>query len=578
MTSADKNRLSTDRLIVSDIKNVSEIKSQSAGISVSSSSTSGASMGGSIPIALKEKDHSYTRSAVSEGTIVVRNAEGANDLVGLNRDTANANQKLDRPDEKAMQERIDLIQSSAQLASGVISAVGKAKADEAKALADKAKTQTETGSPDAAGTVLAANAAYTEAQRWQVGGDKRLMADIASGLIAAGLGGAPVGTTVGIVANTASSDIFNKIGDYAQSRATDPKSDAATRAAWAEGGAARVMLHALAGAAIGLSSGNVQSGALGAGTSAALMPTIADALGKNGIKGVDQDAMAALIAAGAGAVVGSGRGTSGAVVAGGNAMSVDVYNRAAHESEVAAIKAEAQKGDFTEANLEKAMCYIIKCWAHLERGTKEYHDAYLSEADMVGLSNELEWADAQRDKGLFNYSLTDSVFDAGTRDVIPVVANTAKTVTGGASVYSGGTLCGTVAGCFFGGPMIVFGLGNIEEGTSALYNHVNNEEGSYNHVKQTFDQIPGGYGPVIYSAADFALSIGSGFVKVPLKMGVADGLNKKKSIFDVTVRKFDNNQFILGKKAPYGGAMLLYFLSVGAKGNSLYNEAVDASK
>lgn len=66
----------------------------------------------------------------------------------------------------------------------------------------------------------------------------------------------------------------------------------------------------------------------------------------------------------------------------------------------------------------------------------------------------------------------------------------------------------------------------------------------------------------------FALSIGSGFVKAPLKMELADGLNKKKSMFDVTVRKFFNNQFILGKKAPYGGAMLLYFLSVGAKGNS----------
>lgn len=46
----------------------------------------------------------------------------------------------------------------------------------------------------------------------------------------------------------------------------------------------------------------------------------------------------------------------------------------------------------------------------------------------------------------------------------------------------------------------------------------------------------------------------------------------------MTVRQFDNDQFILGKKAPYGGAMLLYFLSVGMKGNSLYNEAVDASK
>ncbi len=147
--SADKNRLSTDRLIVSDIKNVSEIKSQSAGISVSSSSTSGASMGGSIPIGTRKKDHSYTRSAVSEGTIVVRSAEGANDLVGLNHDTANANQKLDRPDEKAMQERIDLIQSSAQLASGVISAVGRAKADEAKKLGQAAKEQADAGAPGA---------------------------------------------------------------------------------------------------------------------------------------------------------------------------------------------------------------------------------------------------------------------------------------------------------------------------------------------------------------------------------------------------------------------------------------------
>ncbi|NVZ52349.1 hemagglutinin repeat-containing protein [Pseudomonas sp. B6002] len=369
--SADKNRLSTDRLIVSDIKNVSEIKSQSAGISVSSSSAGGASMGGSIPLALKDEERSHTRSAVSEGTIVVRNPEGANDLVGLNRDTANANQKLDRPDEKAMQERIDLIQSSAQLASGVISAVGKAKADEAKALADRAKVQTEAGSADAAATTQAANAAYTEAQRWQVGGDKRLMADIASGLIAAGLGGAPVGTSVGIVANTASSDIFNKIGDYAQSRANDPKLDAATRAAWAEGGAARVMLHALAGAAIGLSSGNVQSGALGAGASAALMPSIAAALGKNGIKGADQDALAALVAVGVGATVGGGRGSTGALVAGTTAGAVDQYNRQAHPTEARLIQKEADnlaaQAGISPAEAERRMAaalafYTDKGW------------------------------------------------------------------------------------------------------------------------------------------------------------------------------------------------------------------------
>ena len=382
--SADKNRLSTDRLIVSDIKNKSEIESQSASISVSTSSGGGTSPGGSIPIALKDKDHSYTRSAVSEGTIVVRNTEGANDLVGLNRDTANANQKLDRPDEKAMQERIDLIQSSAQLASGVISAVGKAKADEAKALADKAKNQTETGSPDAAGTVLAANAAYTEAQRWQVGGDKRLMADIATGLIAAGLGGAPVGTTVGIVANTASSDILSKIGDYAQSRATDPKSSAATRAAWAEGGAARVMLHALAGAAMGLSSGSVQSGALGAGASAALMPSIADALGKNGIRGSEQEALAALVAVGVGASVGGRGTTAGAIVAGNTATAVEQYNRQAHPTEARLIQKEADKlaaeagisPDEAERRMAAALAsYTDKTWqATVEKAGESQFD------------------------------------------------------------------------------------------------------------------------------------------------------------------------------------------------------------
>ncbi|WP_242001088.1 hemagglutinin repeat-containing protein [Pseudomonas sp. CFBP13509] len=342
--SADKNRLSTDRLIVSDIKNVSEIKSQSAGISVSSSSTSGASMGGSIPIALKEKDHSYTRSAVSEGTIVVRNAEGANDLVGLNRDTANANQKLDRPDEKAMQERIDLIQSSAQLASGVISAVGRAKADEAKKLGQAAKEQADAGAPGAADTARAADLAYSEAKRWQFGGDKKMMADIATGLIAAGLGGAPVGTTVGIVANTASSEIFKRVGDYAEAQSLNPKSDAATRAAWAEGGAARVMLHALAGAAMGLSSGSVESGALGAGASAALMPSIAKALENSKLSKVSQENITALVATGIGAGAGAGNGTGGAVVGAGTGYGVEVFNRQLHlTQEVPLLKKKAEE-------------------------------------------------------------------------------------------------------------------------------------------------------------------------------------------------------------------------------------------
>ena len=131
---ADKNLLLTDRLLVSDIKNKSEIKSQSAGVSVSGTYSGGVgtlSPGALYGMALNDSDHSYTRSAVSEGTIVVRNAEGANDLVGLNRDTANANERLDKPDQKAMQERMDLIKSSMELTKGIGDAIAAARIKEA---------------------------------------------------------------------------------------------------------------------------------------------------------------------------------------------------------------------------------------------------------------------------------------------------------------------------------------------------------------------------------------------------------------------------------------------------------------
>ena len=190
---ADKNHLSTDRLIVSDIKNRSEAKSQSASLSASYSSggtTKGgeavkgdSGIGGGVPLLLKESEHSYTRSAVSAGNITVRNAAGANDLVGLNRDTANANPLLDRPDEKALQERMDLIQSTVALGQGLVATIDAAKRKEAEAAAKQGgKTQTPADRQ-------AALNAKNEAERWSVGGDKRVLADIATGLLAAGFGG-----------------------------------------------------------------------------------------------------------------------------------------------------------------------------------------------------------------------------------------------------------------------------------------------------------------------------------------------------------------------------------------------------
>ncbi|RMT66108.1 hypothetical protein ALP43_02158 [Pseudomonas azotoformans] len=129
--SADKNLLITDRLLTSDIKNTSKINSTSASAGIAGGS-SGIAMGPPMGAVLSESDSSKTRAAVSEGTIIVRDPEGTNDLVGLNRDTQNANKHLDKPDEKAMRERMDLINSSAQLAITIGSTIGKAKIDESE--------------------------------------------------------------------------------------------------------------------------------------------------------------------------------------------------------------------------------------------------------------------------------------------------------------------------------------------------------------------------------------------------------------------------------------------------------------
>ena len=340
---ADKNHLSTDRLFVSDIKSKSEITSQTGNLSYSGAMEGGgvdarSGAGGAMPVLLKDSDKSKTQSAISEGTITVRNPDGANDLVGLNRDTANANQHLDRPDEKAMQERIDVIQSSAQLSSSMINTVAKAKAYAATKLATEATTPEQK---------QAAAIALDDAKSWLVGGDERLMADIASGLIAAGLGGATGGTAVGVVANASSSEIFKKIGDFATAQ-RDKSFDSAVKAAWDEGGAARILLHALAGAAIGLSSGSAQNGVLGAGASAALMPSIDQALAGSGMSKSERDAVASLIASGIGAAAGSGNGAGGAVVGGGTGFGVEAFNRQLHkQQEIPVLEKKADELDNT---------------------------------------------------------------------------------------------------------------------------------------------------------------------------------------------------------------------------------------
>lgn len=62
-------------------------------------------------------------------------------------------------------------------------------------------------------------------------------------------------------------------------------------------------------------------------------------------------------------------------------------------------------------------------------------------------------------------------------------------------------------------------------------------------------------------------------MKVPLKMGAAEGLNANY-LFGVTVRKVDNNYFIpmIGISTPYGTALGIYLKGVTGKAGDFYNE------
>ena len=356
--------------------------------------------------------------------------------------------------------------------------------------------------------------------------------------------------------NVAMATGFNFVGDYVK---------------FPTGSLEKVLAHTLMGGLLAqITGGDFKTGAAAAGANEALSGIL------DGMTAGDKqlELMASQLTGILAATAVGGDVQLGADIA----KNATAFNRQGHEDEERAKEEEARKGDFKKENLDKATCYMIRCWAQYERGSPEYRANYLTEADMVGLSNELTWADAQRDKGLFDYTYFDSLSDFTTRDGLPVAADVLKTGLGLGSTASGATLCATAAGCVFGGPMAVFGAGNTFEGGSGLYNHFwGDEPSSYNPVKDAFYQIPGGYGPAVYSGADLVFSAGAGFVKVPLKVIASDGL-KSTSLFGVTVRQFDNNKFIplTGIGLPYGSALGVYIGGVGGKVFDFYKEVSGA--
>ncbi|WP_272448258.1 DUF637 domain-containing protein, partial [Pseudomonas syringae] len=363
--------------------------------------------------------------------------------------------------------------------------------------------------------------------------------------------------------NTLAAASFNAVGDYTYGKFT-------------EGMPPKVIIHAMVGGLLSKATGgDFRTGALAAGANEALVVSL-ESLVQNDKTLLP---MASQIVGVLAAASSDDANADSIEKAAWITKNATMYNRQSHEDEEMAKRDEVKKGGLTKENLDKASCYVIKCWAQYDRASSEYRDSMIKESDVAGLGNELMWVEAQQEKGLFNYRYIDAAKDLATRDVIPLGTETGSIVTGGISVASGYTLCGSGVGCVFGAPMAAFGAGNVVEGGTGIYNHFYGGGEGYNPVKEAFSLLPGNLGGVAYSSADFALSLGAGLVKVPLKMGLADGLNRPKSMFGVMVSGVDNNFFLPAIGAtPYGTAMGMYFYSLAGKGNSIYKEVSDEKK
>ncbi|MEE5039093.1 filamentous hemagglutinin N-terminal domain-containing protein [Pseudomonas alliivorans] len=363
--------------------------------------------------------------------------------------------------------------------------------------------------------------------------------------------------------NTLAAVSFNAVGDY-------------TKDVFSDGSPPKVVIHAMVGGLLSeASGGDFRTGALAAGANEALVASLGRLVQNDKTLLPMSSQIIGVLAAASSEDANADSMEKAAWVA----RNATLYNRQSHEDEEMAKSDEVKKGGFTKENLDKASCYVIKCWAQYDRASSEYRDNIIKESDVAGLGNELMWVEAQQEKGLFNYSFVDAAKDLATRDVIPLGAETGSVVTGGLSMASGYTLCGSGVGCVFGAPMAAFGAGNVVEGGTGIYNHFYGGGNGYNPVKEAFSLLPGNLGGIAYSSADFALSLGAGLVKVPLKMGLTDGLNRPKSMFGVMVSGVDNNFFLPAVGGtPYGTAMGMYFYTLAGKGNSVYKEVSDEKK
>ncbi|WP_432258816.1 hemagglutinin repeat-containing protein [Cupriavidus sp. TMH.W2] len=512
----DKNRLTTGTLTYSDLQNHSDYSATSVGVSVGT----GGGLGGFTPMIPQHESHSQNgaaQSAIADGTITIKDqASQTRDLAGLKRDTAATNSQVgNNPDLKNVLDKQADMMAAAQAAGAAI----------AKTVGDIADSRLK----DAQGRFADAEKAY---QKDASPENKAAM-------------------------DAAQADI----------------------AGWKEGGGYRAELHAAGGAMVaGLGGGSALAGAAGAGLSSLATPKLGDLKQAvaDGLNTGNDKANAALgnlvanvVAGGIGAAVGGGSGAA-------MAANVDAYNRQLHPEEKAKILAQANGDKAEEERLTRAACFEVKCWAEYPVGSDAYNKNYVSAVEASQLGPELDWIHRQQQANLFVYTPAQKIGDAVKSDPLGVAKDAAKVVLGGVTAKTGAGICATSgAGCVAGGPMIAFGLSDMAEGADGLYNrYAGIASPGVNPLRWAANQISPTWGNTLYDGANLATAMVALTVPVPLKVGIADGMNRPGSIFDVTVPRFDNQTLnpITKLPLPYGTTQGILLYGVGSKGVTVLND------
>lgn len=314
--SADKNHLSSDTLGWNDIRNEADYKTQQQGVSVSTGGNKGSIFTGNMPGGIvtaytnSDSESGTTHSAISAGTIEVRNGEAQQqDVTSLSRDVEHANGSISPIfDKEKEQRRLQEVQLIAQIGSqsmDILRTQGEINAEK------KAREElSNKGNLNPSRTEIENSAIYqSEMERYGTGSDLQRAAQavtaVLQGLTGGDIGSALAGASAPYLANAIKLQTEGNTG-------------------------AQLMAHAVLGGLVAYAQGNSAiAGAAGAATAEGLAAYIAKQLyNKNTdeLSEAEKQSVVSLASLAGGLAGGVLEGDSGGVVTGTKAGQNAVEN------------------------------------------------------------------------------------------------------------------------------------------------------------------------------------------------------------------------------------------------------------